>query len=59
MRKQYIMTDAHKQAISEALKRKFANMTPEEQRTRVEKRVLKAKIKNLLYERYRLGYIKL
>lgn len=53
------MTDAHKQAISEALKRKFANMTPEEQRTRVEKRVLKAKIKNLLYERYRLGYIKL
>ncbi len=53
------MTDAHKQAISEALKRKFANMTPEEQRARVEKRVLKAKIKNLLYERYRLGYIKL
>ena len=59
MRKTYIMTDEHKKAISEALKRKFANMTPEEQRKRVEKRVLKAKIKNLLYDRYILGLIKL
>ncbi len=53
------MTEEHKKAISEALKRKFASMTEEEQRKRVEKRVLKAKIKNLLYERYRLGFIKL
>jgi len=59
MRKPYTMTEEHKKAISEALKRKFASMTEEEQRKRVEKRVLKAKIKNLLYERYRLGFIKL
>lgn len=52
-----IMSAEHRKAISDALKKKFSKMTKKEWEQRTRKRVQKAKIKNILYEKFVKGLI--
>lgn len=56
-RKGYTLTDEHKKAISQGMRKKFASMTPKEWELRTKKRIEKAALKNYLLEKYNNGLI--
>ena len=56
-RKGYTLTDEHKKAISQGMRKKFASMTPKEWEIRTKKRVEKAALKNYLLSKYNDGLL--
>jgi len=56
-RKGYTLTDEHKKAISQGMRKKFASMTPKDWELRTKKRIEKAALKNYLLEKYNNGLI--
>ena len=53
----YKLTDEHKKAISQGMRKKFASMSPKEWEIRTKKRVEKAALKNYLLEKYNNGLL--
>ena len=53
----YKLTDEHKKAISQGMRKKFASMTPKDWELRTKKRIEKAALKNYLLEKYNNGLI--
>lgn len=56
-RKGYTLTDEHKKAISQGMRKKFASMTPKDWELRTKKRIEKAALKNYLLEKYNNGLL--
>jgi len=56
-RKGYTLTDEHKKAISQGMRKKFASMTEKEWELRTKKRVEKAALKNYLLSKYNDGLL--
>lgn len=53
----YKLTDEHKKAISQGMRKKFASMSPKDWELRTKKRIEKAALKNYLLEKYNNGLI--
>ena len=56
-RKGYTLTDEHKKAISQGMRKKFASMTSKDWELRTKKRIEKAALKNYLLEKYNNGLL--